>query len=82
MSLSRQTVFVLSIDQSKIKEADAGSYKFKVMLSDIKARYSKFAASFTEYSIEINIIAAPIENKTEAVEEEVVEEPEVKFESV
>ena len=45
------------------------------MLSDIKGRYSKFSASFTEYSIEINITPAPVEE--EVVEEEVVEEPEV-----
>lgn len=46
---------------------------------EIKGQYSKFAGTFAEYSLGLDVIAAPVENTTEAVEmaEEAIVEPEV-----
>lgn len=78
MSVRKEgAIFVLSIDQSKIEEDEAGFYTFKVMLIETKSKYSKFEGTFTEYSLEVDIIPAPVENATEPVGEEVIAEPEV-----
>ena len=76
ISISTEVPYVLSIDQSQIKEEEGGSYTLQVKLVEIKGQYSKFAGTFAEYSLDLEVIAAPVENKTEAVVEEAIEEPE------
>ena len=43
---------------------------------EIKSKYSSFDGTYVEYSIDLEIIPSPVENKTEEiVEEEIIEEP-------
>ena len=74
MTVELKDVFVLSIDQGKIDPEEAGEYTYKVMLVDIKSKYSKFESSFTEYSLDLVILAPPVDNTTNSTEESVSDE--------